>query len=102
MDIPGRRYSYSKLVFSKNFRKEYSFLLCSKGFIALYVFIYSALYISRYFFFYVFDGFLENTLHLYLLSLSTTTSLESNLFFHPNRKKKRFLDVSGGGELIKG
>ena len=44
---------------STNFRLEHSFLLFSKAFIALYVFIYHQC--NDFIFFYVFDSFLENT-----------------------------------------
>ena len=37
----GDTHTASYISLSKNFRKEYSFLLFSKAFIALYVFIYS-------------------------------------------------------------
>ena len=44
---------------STNFRLEHSFLLFSKAFIALSVFKYHQC--NDFIFFYVFDGFLENT-----------------------------------------
>ena len=44
---------------------------------------------------------LKNYCYFYL-SLIPTSSLESNLFYHILTEKKRFLDVSTGGELIKG
>ena len=64
---------------STNFRLEYSFLLFSKAFIGLYVFIY--LQCNDFFFFYVFDGFLEDTEIFILARVSNTDHSPLRAFF---------------------
>ena len=89
MDITGRIYPYSKLVSVRTSvkRVQFSFIYLAR-LLLLCTFLYTAYYTFHDFiFFYVSDRFLENTLHFYPLSLSTRSTLESNVFFHSITEK---------------
>ena len=93
--------SYMKLSYAGPSQHELpsrvQFLLISKAFIALNVFI------PKFNYFILFCVFMVSLKILTLLSVSLIATdrpqLESYLFYHPNL---RFLNVSAEGELIKG
>ena len=81
----GHTASYGKLRrHSTNVRREYSFLLFQQGFYLLSTFL-NTISVTTLFFLCVLMVSLK-TLALYL-SLKATSSLESNQFYHSNRKK---------------